>query len=163
MDLRAQWEQLAPRERVLVGVAAVLVPVAAFVMLVARPLVSSTRKAAVEVSDRRALLRQVEQVAARLGPQSPANAGLGDAQSLVVVVDRTTRAHNLGPYVRRDDPDGKSGIRVRLENVPFDALVEWLADVQNTQGLAVTAVTVDPVAEAGRVNCTAQLTRGAAK
>ena len=161
MDLLERWERLADREKWLVGLAGLLVPVALLVILVIRPLSAGAERTRSEIAARRTTLRQIEDVAARLGPQAGgAGPAIGaNGQALVVIVDQTTRKHGLGPFLRRNEPDGASGIRLRFENAPFDPLVEWFIEVQQANGLNATAVSIDPGPEAGRVNCTVQLTR----
>lgn len=92
-------------------------------------------------------------------PGAPAGASPADAGSLVVLVDRTTREAGLGPYLRRSQPDGASGVRLRFENAPFDALLEWLIDAQSRHALHATTASFDPSGEPGRVNANLALSR----
>jgi len=111
-----------------------------------------------------ALLADIERVAARFGVrpggESPAGTAAG-TESLVVLVDRSTRAAGLGAYLKRNEPEGNTGIRLRFEDVPFDGLISWLADLQATQGVGVVAATADPGQEPGRVTANIQLARAA--
>ncbi|MCC7259326.1 MAG: type II secretion system protein M [Gammaproteobacteria bacterium] len=165
MQALTRWfSGLGRREQVLVASAAVLAVVAVLVIGVARPL-ATTRGAALErLETRRAVLADIERVAARFGP----NAGAGipasqpGSESLVVLVDRTTRAGGLGAYLKRNEPDGDSSIRLRFENAPFDELVKWLAGLQASQGIGVVAASADPGREAGRVDANLQLSRATA-
>jgi general secretion pathway protein M len=162
MPIRAWWEGLAKREQLLVGVAAVLLPIALIVILGIRPLVARANQAAVAVTDKRSLLADVESVASRLGPQVASTSVGSDGQSLVLLVDKTTRTHNLTAFLKRNEPDGTNGIRLRFENVAFDDLVSWLAELQNTYKVDTVAASFDPAQETGRVSCSVQLTRGPA-
>ena len=160
MDLRTRFEQLAPRERLLVTVAGILAMFALVVILGVRPLFANSRRASELVADKQTLLADLERVAARLGPQSPLNgAGPADNQPLVVLVDRTTRARGLGPFLKRNEPDGPASIRLRFENVPFDTLVEWLVEMQNAHQVATVNASIDAAQDTGRVNCSLQLAR----
>lgn len=161
MDLRARFEQLQPRERLLVMAAAILGAVALVVILGVRPLVAGTRRAGEQIDDKQQLLAEIERLAARLGPQGPAAdpSAPADNQPLVVLVDRTTRARGLGPYLKRNEPDGPASIRLRFENVPFDTLVEWLGEMQNAHQVAAATASIDPGQDTGRVNCSLQLSR----
>jgi general secretion pathway protein M len=161
MDLRSRFEQLQPRERLLVMAAAVLAAVALVVILGVRPLVAGARRAGGQVEDKQQLLTEIERVAARLGPQGAAAdpSAAADDQPLVVLVDRTTRARGLGPYLKRNEPDGPASIRLRFENVPFDMLVEWLGEMQNAHHIAAATASIDLGQDTGRVNCSLQLSR----
>lgn len=162
MPIREWWEGLAPREQILVGVAGVLLPIALIVILGVRPLILQTNQTAQAVVEKRSLLADLDRVAARLGPQTAVNQGGADAQSLVLLVDRTTRAHNLSAFLKRNEPDGPNGIRLRFENAPFDDLVLWLAELQNSFRVGAAAASFDTAQETGRVSCSVQLARSPA-
>jgi len=156
-----EWlDKLAPRERVLVLAAAVFAGMALVYALGLQPLYAARGRAAAEVEAHRSLLRDIEQVARRFGPQGAASApSTATGESLVVVIDRSTRERGLGPYLKRNQPEGASGVRLRLENAPFDELTGWLADVQARYGLAAVAASFDPSGEQGRVNSNLALER----
>jgi general secretion pathway protein M len=161
VPLRQWFERLAPRERVLVSLAGGLLLIAVVVMIGIRPLATGLRTAGLQLADKRAVLTDIERVAARFGPQSGAATTRPTGESLVVLVDRTTRSRGLGPYLKRNEPDGNDSIRLRFENVPFDELIGWLADLQATQGIGVVSANADPAQDAGRVNANLQLSRAA--
>jgi len=164
MDIRAWFNGLAPRERLLVGAAGALLVVAVLVIGVIRPLGSSRESLEAQIADKQAVLADIERVAARFGPRA---AGVAQAQpgggSLVVLVDRTTRARGLAPYLKRNEPDGEASIRLRFENVPFDELAGWLVELQATQGIGVVTVNADPGEGTGRVTANLQLSRAPAR
>lgn len=159
--LRIWFESLAQRERLLVLLASALAMMAVVVIGVLQPL-ASTRNALVdELTAKRSVLDDIERVAARFG-QSGGAAATADqttAESLVVLIDRTTRSRGLAAHLRRNEPDGANGIRLRFENVPFDDLVLWLGDLQALHGIAVTNASADPTDNPGRVSANLQLSR----
>ena len=79
--------------------------------------------------------------------------------SLVVVVDQTTRSAGLAMYLKRNQPDGASSIRLRFENAPFDTLVEWLAELQSKYNVSAISANIDMASDPGRVNCNFTLGR----
>lgn len=160
--MKEWFQKLAPRERLLVSVAAVLAGITLIVTLGIRPIVSNTIRSHERVADKRELLFELERVAERIGPQTGAGLvapGAGN-QSLVVIVDRTTRGNALAPYLKRNQPDGANSIRLRFEDAPFDAVIEWLGVVQNQHGLLTMAANIDTASATGRVNCNLTLSRG---
>lgn len=156
-----EWlDKLAPRERLLVVAAAIFAGVALVYALGLQPLYAARSRAAAEVEARRSLLSDIEQVARRFGPQGAGTApAVATGESLVVVIDRSTRERGLGSYLKRNQPEGAAGVRLRLENAPFDELTGWLADVQSRHGLAAVAASFDPSGEPGRVNSNLVLER----
>ena len=160
VQLREWLDKLAPRERVLVLVAAAFAAFAIVYGVGLQPLYAARGRAAAEVDERRGLLRDLEQVARRFGPQGGATLpAAASGESLVVLVDRSTRERGLGTYLKRNQPEGASGIRLRLENAPFDDLTSWLADIQARHGLAAISASFDPSGEPGRVNTNLVLER----
>ena len=161
MAIQDWFEQLAPRERLLIIVAGGFIILALIVILGIRPLVTNAARAESRVLDQQDLLAELDQVAARLGPQNgrPGAAPTSGAQSLVVVVDRTTRSRGLSAYLKRNQPDGATRIRLRFENAPFDTLVEWLGEVESSHRLTASTANFDRAQEPGRVNCNLVLVR----
>jgi general secretion pathway protein M len=162
MPVRQWFATLAPRERLLVSLAGGLLIIAVVVIVGIRPLSAGLKTATLQLADKRAVLADIERVAARFGPQTGAAAARPTGESLVVLVDRTTRSRGLGPYLKRNEPDGNDTIRLRFENVPFDELIGWLADLQMNQAIGVVSANADPGQDTGRVSANLQLSRAAA-
>ncbi len=93
-------------------------------------------------------------------PQAMAAAGVaqagGGGESLVVLVDRTAREAGLGASLRDQSPDGNNGLRLRIEGASFDALVTWLASLQQQHGVSIESATIGAAAP-GLVNATLSL------
>jgi general secretion pathway protein M len=131
------------------------------VMLGIRPVLTKVSRGRELISEKQALLTELSQVAQRIGPQSGGGqvAPLAGGQSLVVVVDKTTRERGLALNLKRNQPDGDSSIRLRFENASFDTLMGWLSQLQNQYGLTTTSANIDVAAGSGRVNCNLTLER----
>jgi general secretion pathway protein M len=116
------------------------------------PYVNATARLQQEVAERRALVEWMETSAQEvrgLSGSLPANRG---SQSLLALADGTARAQGLGPALQRVEPDGQRGVRVWLEQAPFDDVLRWLDKLVLENGVAVTAFTAERRPEAGRVN-----------
>jgi general secretion pathway protein M len=163
MPVREWFEGLSRREKLLVSGAAALVVVAVVVVGAVRPLTVSRQRLSGQLTEKQAVLDDIERVAARVGQVSGSAAPQTStgSESLVVLIDRTTRSRGLGTYLKRNEPDGTASIRLRFENVPFDDLVGWLVEIQSSSGIGVASANADPAAGAGRVNANLQLTRAA--
>jgi general secretion pathway protein M len=162
MMLKEWFQKLAPREQLLVGIAAILTTITLVVTLGVRPIISNSVKGQELVSDKRELLNEIERVAALVGPQtgsSRVTPGAGN-QSLVVIVDRTTRGNGLAPYLKRNQPDGANSIKLRFEGAPFDVVIAWLGNMKDQHGLLTTAANIDKSGTPGRINCNLTLSRG---
>ena len=84
----------------------------------------------------------------------------GGGQSLVTVIDRSTRDAGLSSNLRGADPSGIGGVRVRLEGASFDVLVPWLVRIQREYALRVQSATLEKSDGAGRVNANLTLVPG---
>lgn len=153
---------LAPRERIMVGVCALVVIAALLWLLVWTPLDNRHDALRTSVEDWQTGLTQLERIAATYGgtgrPQR-VSPDVGDNPTPVVIVDTTLRGRGLSSSLRRSQPTTSTGIRVEFENVAFDALVLWLGDLSRSYGMDVQAgsLSVPPRAEPGRVNATLTL------
>ncbi len=159
--MKEWFQQLAPREQLLVSIAGALAVVTLIVTIGVRPMMSKASRGQELIAEKQALLMEITQVAQRLGPQrgdAPTAADPG-GQSLVVLIDRTTRQRGLQSYLKRNQPNGDTSIRLRFENAPFDILMEWLEQLQNQYGMATTSANIDVAAQPGRVNCNLTLDR----
>ena len=153
---------LAPRERIMVGVCALVVAAALLWLLVWTPLDNRHDALRASVDDWQAGLTQLERIAATHGGARPGGSvqpGVGGSGTPVVIVDTTLRSRGLSSSLRRSQPTTSTGIRVEFENVAFDALVLWLGDLSRSYGMDVQAgsLSVPPRAEPGRVNATLTL------
>ncbi len=164
MDALRNWfEQLDSRERLLVALAGVLLMIAIVVLGGLRPLMKQSKQNAQLVSDRETLLLDLENVAARLGPQrgstntSAANSG----QSLVLLIDQSSRARSLDAYLKRNQPEGDTRIRLRFERAPFETLLAWLVDLETKHAVSIESANIDMSKEPGRVNTNLILSRTA--
>ena len=81
----------------------------------------------------------------------------GGGDSLVVLVDRTAREAGLGNSLRDQSPDGNNGLRLRIEAASFDALITWLASLQQQYGVSIESATVGASTAPGFVNATLSL------
>lgn len=160
MNPRHWFESLAPRERRLVYAAAAVAAVALLYVGVALPLERLHARQAARVEKKTADLAWMRQAAPRVAEMAGRGSAPGQ-ESLVVLVDRTGRKAGLGSSVRDQSPSGANGLRLRLEGASFDAMVAWLAVLQQMYGVSVSDATIDAAAAPGLVNASITLTHGA--
>jgi general secretion pathway protein M len=75
----------------------------------------------------------------------------------MVLVDRTAGEAGLTDALRGTAPSG-NGVRVQLEAAAFDAMVRWLAELDEKHGLAIESMTLDRTARPGLVNASITFT-----
>jgi len=151
-------QRLQPRERRMVlfgAVAALLLIIVATVL----PLQRSVAAIQQRVERKRDDLQWLRSMAPQLtGLQVSAPPPL--RESLVVLVDRTARESGLAKSLVGSQPSGDGGLNVRLEKMPFDSLIAWLAQLNERYGVRVDSATVDAANEKGTVTATLILHAG---
>jgi type II secretory pathway component PulM len=160
-SLQDWFNKLAPRERIMVAVCGVVVVIALIWSLLIKPLYISSADLEDRVTRKQAQLANLQELAAQVkaSGNAPTTSLSGSNDSLVVLIDRTTRSSDLAQYLKRNQPDGTAGVRLRFEGAPFDKLVVWLGELKQSYGMSMVTANFDD-AGAGRVNCSLVITRG---
>lgn len=151
--LRQWYEARETREQRILLAGGVL---AAVILLVGAllPLQRAVGAAAQRVERKQADLAFLQQVGPTLAAAGPAPSIPENAESLVVLIDRSARESGLGQALTGSQPQGEGGLRVQFEKAEFNAWVAWLARLVNQHGLRVEAATAEATAEPGVVNAT---------
>lgn len=161
MNQIRQWlDGLAARERNLVYVAAALLVLAILYFAVVLPVTSAARHREARIAQKTGDLAWMQQVAPQVMAAAAAGNGTASNESLVVLVDRTARESGIGGSIRDQSPAGQNGLQMRLEAAPFDALVAWLASLQQQHGVRVDAALIGAASGPGLVNASLTLAHG---
>lgn len=145
-------ETLAPRERAVLAVGAVLAVLIVFWGLIWQPLSDGTAELREQV-ERKSRLHVDAQRAAAVEPTGDATPAAAEpGQSLVLLVDGTAQSHGLSGALTRTRPEGADGISVTFRDAPFDAVVSWLVALWNDHGVRVETASVNGAREPGLVN-----------
>lgn len=154
---------LNERERLIVFITAALAAYAVVHLAVLAPLWHGSARLAADIPERQTLLAELKAAEAELGGQrrggDRARPIEGAGQSLVVIIDRTSREAGLGAALRRNQPTPEQGLRVGFEGAPFESLVPWLASLQTRYGIGVESASFDTAGAPGLVNATLVLER----
>ena len=151
--MKAWWEGLSSRERLLVAGGATLTLVLLLYVIAWQPFQASHRRLRQSVAEQRVELTAMQQMAReikQLGGSSgkpPATEG----RSLLTLVDQTARAAGLGTAIKRVTPQGEDRLGVQFDAVEFDKLVPWLGALERDHRIVIVNLSVDR-ATAGRVN-----------
>jgi len=145
---------LAPRERLFVLAGVIVVAILVLWAALLGPLYKAADAAEARVDTKRETLGLLRTAAAEIASAGDLPADRPDlaGQSLVVIVDRSARSAGLGTALTRNQPVGEDGIRVRLENAPFDDVARWLGTINAGSGLAIESASFDRTADTGKVN-----------
>jgi len=150
--MREWFLGLQPRERhiLMVGAAAaVVIVIWGFVWL---PISRGSQELRDAVADKRLLLSDLRRAEA-LGASGGASRAVNSAsESLVVLIDSTSKSAGLAAAVTRTRPDGPDGISVSFQNAPFDGLLTWLVSLESEYGVSVETASFNGAREQGLVS-----------
>jgi type II secretory pathway component PulM len=155
--LEQRLAQLSARERRIVQLAALLVPVM-LVVGVLLPLDHSVSQTHDRLMKKRTDLEWMQSVVGEiaLAPRPPATGG----ESLLVIVDRSARESGLAGALAGSEPAGPGALSLRLQKASFDALVGWLGRLSQQNGIRVDSATIDGAGVPGLVNAALVLHAG---
>ncbi len=140
-----------PRERIMLVVGVLAAAVIVFYGLIFRPLVRGSAELHASVAQKSSLLVDVQRAGA-LAPASARGPARSAADSMVVLVDKTSRQHGLASAFTHTRPDGQDAINVTFQNASFDALVAWLLALKSEYGVDVESASFNGTDSVGLVS-----------
>ena len=152
--MKAWWQGLSHRERLLTAGGAMFTLALLLYALAWQPFQASHRRLRQSVAEQRVELAAMRQMAGeikRLGGSSVTTTAPVDDRSLLTLVDQTARAAGLGATLKRVSPQGENRLGVQFDAVEFDKLVPWLGQLERDHRIMIVNLSVDRAA-AGRVN-----------
>jgi len=146
-----RFRALPPRERWMVIGGAVLAVLLLYLSLwlplqgeLAR-LRTSVPQEKVQLAQMQVQAREILQL--RASGRVPASGG-----NLLANLEQSATANGLRGRIIRMEPDGNNGARLSIEGVHFNALVTWLASLQDQGGVRIEKATFEAQPAAGTVN-----------
>ncbi len=137
------WTGLTPRERVLVGTLGTLLAIAFLVYAVIKPIQTSRAQSIADIRTYETLAARIN-AAPALGPASGPPPRTG---SPVDILTQSAQGFRLTPQVEATP----GGVRATLADAPYDAVVNWMADIARTSALTATRVDLQKRETPGRV------------
>jgi len=146
------WRGLQPRERILIAAAGALLFITIVYAMLWVPMQRDLRhvraalpQAQTNLAQMRAQLSQVQQL--------KATRPTGASQvSLQTAVEQTTTAAGINTAISRLETRGPKTVDVSLDNVAFNTVVRWLADLQKKHPIQIETATIDRQSAPGIVN-----------
>lgn len=159
--LLERYRELQARERVMVAVGAVVVALTLVYLVLWEPFANARSRQQIALADERALAERLETIGATVqkARASGVAAIQGQDQSLLTLVDQQGKSPDLGKPPARLQPEGDNEVKVWFEDVPFDALVRWMAVLETRFGVQITGAELERRAGAGLVNARLTVTR----
>ena len=149
--MRAWYSNLAERERRVVTLGAA-VGVVLLLLAIILPLNRNIAQARQRITTKQGDLAFIQQATPQLAAAGPGSGEAATGESLVVLIDTSARESGIGKSLSSSQATADKGLRIRLENVPFDALVAWLARLTQSHGVRVETAEIEAAGEPGLVN-----------
>ncbi|HEV7606157.1 MAG TPA: type II secretion system protein M [Steroidobacteraceae bacterium] len=149
--MRAWFANLAERERRMVTFGAIAAGILLLLAIVL-PLNQNIAQARQRVTTKQGDLAFIQAAMPELASAGPGAGVAATGESLVVLIDGSARESGLGKSLASSQPTPDKGLRIRLEKVPFDALVAWLARLSQSHGIRVESAEIESAGETGLVN-----------
>ena len=155
--LRDQWNKLAPRERRLAMAGGIVVGLTLLYMLFWLPVQKELTRLRVSVPEERAQLQRMRLQAASIKPLRARSGAKPAAGTLLPVVEQSASARGLRGFITHMEASGGNGVQLTLDAVPFNSLLSWLADLQDSHSLLVESTSMDAHTAPGTVNAKLKL------
>jgi general secretion pathway protein M len=155
--LRDAWGKLAPGERRLAMIGGVLVGVTLLYVLLWLPVQKELARLRVSVPEERAQLQRMRAQAASIKPLRARSGAKPAPGTLLPVIEQTATARGMRGFVTRLEADGGTGVQLTLEAAPFNSLLSWLADLQDSHSLHIESASMDAHTAPGTVNAKLKL------
>ncbi|MGB7388194.1 MAG: type II secretion system protein M [Pseudomonas neustonica] len=150
--MKSWWAGLAPRERLILLAGSVFLLVMAFWLVIWEPLIAGRAELRQEVRTLSAERLWMEQVVDDVRRRARMSQGeTSSSGSVLTLVEVSAHAAGLKEALSRVQPEGQ-GARLSFDQVGMDALLSWLADLEQRQGLQVTQLALDVTEARGMVS-----------
>lgn len=162
--MKAWYDALQPRERLIVTVAAIALALLLLYLLAWNPVASRLEAARQQVAADRDLLVWMQKTNAEISRlkgstnRSTPNLNL----SLINAVESSARQMGIRKAITNLEPRGNDSINVQLKGANFDQLVRWQGMLEKQYGAAATQMNIKPTDKPGLVDARIKFTRGGA-
>lgn len=140
------WNQLQPRERLILSLGSVIVIAILSYSLILKPwhrAIGNMQKSLVGWRTDLVWMQQQAELVQQ-GGISSAQKFKGEAQSLMAVVEQTAKAAGVRSAIQQMVPgENNREVSVVLEEVSFNNWVRWVDTLQNQYGVAIKQLTAD--------------------
>jgi len=155
---KAWWEAQGERDRRMLTLGAVFV--AGFIAYAGiwTPMRRAQTARAQSLAEARTLAVRLESIAGDV-KRGSGTGSLAAGQSLLAAVDQSSKSTSFAKDAHLQ-PEGDNTVKVAMDNVPFEAVVRWVHDLQARFGIRVDAAEFEKQADPGRINARLTLVKG---
>lgn len=149
-----QWfSGLNNRERLIVSGGAIMLLILLLYLMIWEPLNSKRAQLQTSVEAQKNTYTWMQQAAREVRQLSGKGAGVKKhTGSMLGTINNTAKPVLRGAILKRVEEDRQQGVRVWIEQVAFDDLINWLGQIQQQYGIRVSSLVSERHSKAGRVD-----------
>jgi len=140
------WQQRPTKEQLILAVLGVFLVCALLYLLVFDPIMNWRAQEAKKLAANERLSTQVNSLVQRYQSMQ-SSAGNSASEGLAVLVDKSLREYNLS--MQGFQPGKKNDARLRLSNVAYQPLTQWLYDLEYRYGVSIEELTISQAKSPG--------------
>jgi len=146
------YSQLNAKDQLIVKVLSVCVLIILLVAWVWQPVANGKQEAESRFASEMTFHKKLKDNAYLFSNNSASQPGQDG--SILSVINNTAKVKNI--HLKRFEPEGDNGLRIWLDQVNFNSLIDWLELLETTRGIKVEQISIDKV-NSGIVNVRAVL------
>jgi general secretion pathway protein M len=146
------WRGLAVRERMILAGGGALAALLLLYALLWAPLQSDLNRLRADVPKEYQQLQLMRTQATRVKQLRAAAPATTQNGGLLSFVEQSAQAYNIRQNIKRVEPDGANAVRLAIDGVAFNSLLEWLANLQKQGGVRIDNASLEPQPTPGTVN-----------
>lgn len=153
------FENLQPRERMIVIVGSILLVLTLLYSALWAPVMSKNKKLEAAVENKQSSLQWMQEASQKILSIQAANSSrLESGRSLISVVDTGLVQAGLKSSLDRMEPEGNESVKLWLVKAAFDDLIRTLGKLEETSGVRVKSISINPDDTIGLVDARVVLT-----
>lgn len=151
--MKLWFSGLNSRERIIVSGGALALLALMLYLMVWEPLNSKRTQLQTSVQAQRNTYTWMQQAALEVRKLSGEAVGVKKQEgSMLGTINNTAKSSLGGAILKRVEEDRQQGVRVWIEQVAFDDLINWLGQIQQQYGIRVSSLVSERHSKAGRVD-----------
>lgn len=152
--VKAWWAQAPARDQMSVIIGGSFVGIYILFMLVLKPVYGMRAQEEMKLNSLKGSLENVRNLAAQVVEQNQSD-GNERSSPLERIVQQSVSANGL--KVGTMNAAGKTGVRLRFDEAPFENVLKWLYEMEVTNNLLIKDLSVAAASNSGRVSVNLRL------
>ncbi len=157
--LKARWESLQPRERVIISVAGVLLLLVIVYQFLFSPIHHGLSRLHTTVTENQQLLTWMANTQQHIHTlsKSSTSAQRVEQSSLLSTVDESVHESPIAAHVTALQQGTNQAVVIKFNNVNFDALTTWLISLRKEYNIEAKQVVITQISHDGEVQASIDL------